>query len=375
MKNRILLASFTALTQAACGGGSAPAPAPAPLPAPVPAPVLKASSYANYKQQGLQPHALPTGDNTMRAYADFTGNGRLDLFRAVITYNAQRPQSEATPSRFEFYARQADGSYLKNTTLLAKPDGCLHPRKPIVADFNGDSRPDMFVACHGYDALPFPGERNKVVLSQADGSYVISDASPDIGFFHGASAVDLNGDGKIDVVAVNNFDPERAMIFLNDGSGHFTREMPSRLPVSIRNGGYFSVELLDINEDGKLDLIMGGHEFESANTVIFLNPGNNDFSKVAAIVVPPVPNEGVVLDFTVTGSGPTRTLWVARTSGGDGTFYQSKVVQKVSYPAMSSSVVLNQRPARWIPWLIPATAAGVPVVASDNAQDAVSIPQ
>jgi predicted RNA binding protein with dsRBD fold (UPF0201 family) len=38
-------------------------------------------------------------------------------------------------------------------------------------------------------------------------------------------------------------------------------------------------------------------------------------------------------------------------------------------------VVLNQRPARWIPWLIPATAAGVPVVASDNAQDAVSIPQ
>lgn len=312
----------------------------------------------------------------MRAYGNFTGSGRLDLFRAVLTYDVSKPQSAATPGRFEFWAKQADGSFIRNTTLLPQSDGCMHPRKPIVADFNGDGRPDVFVACHGYDASPFPGERNKVVLSQADGSYRISDASSDVGFWHGASAADLNGDGKIDVVLVNNFDPDRALAMINDGNGRFTREAVSRMPRSMRNqGGFFSIELADVNEDGRLDLIVGGHEFENAPTAIFLNPGSNDFSSVNPTIVPAVPNEGVVLDFTLTGTGAGRTLWVVRTSGGDGSFYQSRTVQRVAYPSMSSTVVLQQRPAAWIPWLIPATVNGAAVVASDNAQEGVSIPQ
>jgi hypothetical protein len=178
------------------------------------------------------------------------------------------------------------------------------------------------------------------------------------------------------VVVVNNFDLEKAFVLLNDGTGHFSREAPSRLPSAIGSGIYFSVELVDVNEDGKLDLVMGGHEWEpGTDTSIFVNPGSNNFSGVTPVVVPAVPNEGVVLDFTLTGTGSTRTLWVLRTSGGDGTFYQSKVVQKVTFPGLISSVVLNQRPAQWIPWLIAATVNGVNVITSDNLADSVSIPQ
>jgi hypothetical protein len=163
---------------------------------------------------------------------------------------------------------------------------------------------------------------------------------------------------------------------LNDGSGRFTRESLPRLPTSIRNKPYFSVELVDINEDGKLDLLLGGHEWEGASTSIFLNPGSNNFTGVTPINIPAVANEGVVLDFTVTGLGTTRALWILRTSGGDGTFYQSKVIQKVQYPLTSNaSVVLNQRPARWVPWLIPAVVNGANVITSDNAADAVALPQ
>ena len=79
---------------------------------------------------------------------------------------------------------------------MVQINGCIHPRKAIVADFNGDGRPDIFVACHGYDATPFPGEANKVVLSQPNGTYVTSNASADVGFHHGAAAADLNGDGN-----------------------------------------------------------------------------------------------------------------------------------------------------------------------------------
>ncbi len=132
---------------------------------------------------------------------------------------------------------------------------------------------------------------------------------------------------------------------------------------------------IDINEDRKLDLIFGGHEFELAPTAIFLNPGTGTFAAVDATILPSVVNEGVVLDFTVTGTGATRTLWLVRASGGDGTFYTSRVVQKISYPALASSVVLNKRPAQWIPWRIPAVVNGENIVTSDNVADGISMPQ
>lgn len=338
------------------------------------APSLFPTSYANYKQIGMTPQTLPSGNNTIRAYGDFGGNGRLDLFRAVTTYNLALPIAQATPSRFEFHEKQLDGSFKPNVLLLPQSDGCIHPRKAIVADFNGDGRPDIFVACHGYDASPFPGERSKVVLSQPGGKYVVSDASSDIGFNHGATAADINGDGKIDVIVVNSKDADRLYALLNDGAGHFVRESPSRFPSSVRNGGsYFSVELVDLNEDGKLDLLLGGHEYEGAATAAFINPGNNNFSAVSPIVFPAVLSEGVVLDFTVTGTGSTRAVWVLRTSGGDGTFYQSKVIQKVNYPSLTSSIALSQRPSRWIPWTLPADVNGTSVITSDNLLDSVSV--
>lgn len=384
---------FALSALAACGGGSSGAPsAVAPLVAqgavngpatePVkettPQPVVRvlaATSYENFKNVGLVSQTLPAGD-LARAYGDFSGSGQLDYFRAVETYNLSLPASQATPSRFEFYKKQANGSLLLSTALLPQSNGCIHPRKAIVADFNNDGRPDVFVVCHGYDKTPFPGEKNKVVLSQTNGTYQISDASSDVGFFHGATAADLNGDGKIDVLVVNNFDPERAFVLLNDGTGQFIRESLPRLPTSIRNKPYFSVELVDINEDGKVDLLLGGHEWEGATTSIFLNPGSNNFTGVTPLNVPAVSNEGVVLDFTVTGSGATRTLWVLRTSGGDGTFYQSKVIQKVQYPLTSNaSVVLNQRPAQWVPWLIPAVINDANLISSDNSSDFIALPQ
>lgn len=340
-----------------------------------PPPVLHKTSYANYKEIGLVPQQLPVQENT-RAYGNFMGLGRLDLFRARLTYDLAKPLAQATPAVLEFFGRQPDGSYsfVTGTMVQYESPACISPRKSLVADFNGDGRPDVFMPCTGYDAPPFPGERNTVLLSQSDGRYRARDASQDVGFFHGAAAADLNGDGHIDVVLVDNMDPDRALVLLNDGSGRFTREAAGRLPVSLRGGNYFTVELVDVNQDGSPDLLFGGHEWEGAPTRVFLNPGNNNFSQATAWDVPAVAGQGVVLDFTVTGSGATRTLWVLRTSGGGSTYYSGTVVQKVAIPSMASSVVLTKS-GSWTPWLIPATVGGVPVITSDNAAESISIPQ
>jgi hypothetical protein len=355
------------------GGGDSASTAPStPVAAPSAA-VLATSdnSYRNFKMVGLTPQSIPLVFGA-HAWLDVNGDGRLDLFEAELTYLPATTPQAATPSQFAFWMRQLDGSFVKDTTRFASTAGCIHPRKALVADFNRDGRPDVFVACHGFDFPPYPGERNKVVLSQPNGTYVIRDASPDVGFFHSASAADLNGDGFPDVIVTSTSDPARAFVLLNNGDGSFTRETNRRLPTL--SGNYFTVELADVDGDGTLDLLLAGHEFEGAASRIYINPGTNLFVSAIPITVPAVPGDGVVLDFTITGPVGDRVLWVLRTSGGDGTFYQGRVLQKVQLATLQSSLVVNQRASSWIPWILPAVI-GVPVITTDDARDGLTVPQ
>jgi hypothetical protein len=329
---------------AACGGGagtgSVDGATTSPPPDAVVARAVLPTSYQNFKAVGLTPQLLPAGRSgvgVVRAYADFSGRGQLDLFTASLTYDPQRPIQNATPSRLEFWRKQVDGSFELDTVMLSTNQGCIHPRRAIVADFNADQKPDVFLACHGYDADPYPGERNLVVLSQPNGRYEVKAASADVGFFHSASAADLNGDGLPDVVVTNSSDPAVVYALINKGKGVFEREPRARFPASLREKGLYTVELLDVNEDGRLDVLVGGHEWGGTSTVLLLNPGNNQFADVTPIILPPVPGEGVVLDFAVTGTGASRSLWALRTSGGDGTFYQSRTIQKITWPGLVST--------------------------------------
>lgn len=335
---------------------------------------IQDTSYRNFKEIGLNPQTLPNWADA-RAYGSFSGSGHTDLFTASLTYWPPTTPAEATPSVFQFWLKQADGTFIEDKHLLSSNEGCIHPRKAVVADFNLDGHPDIFVACHGWDAPPFPGENNKILLSQTDSTYLVKNASKDIGFFHSVAAADLNGDDYPDVIVANNFDPESVFVLLNDGNGSFYRESISRLPSSIYGKNYFSVELVDINGDEKLDILLGGHEWEGANTVAIINPGSNDFSGITPTIIPPVSNEGVVLDFVVTRNDEGIDIWILRTSGGDGTFYQSRTVQKVNWPSLMSTIPLNERPERWVPWIIPSILNKGKFITTDNAADGVTIPQ
>lgn len=347
-------------------------------------PVLS-TSYLNFKAVGLKPLPNPRPYMFWHGYGDFFQRGRLDAIRADVAYDFQRPIGEARPGRITFLKVEPDGSFVESNLIQGSNEGCLHPRKVVVADFNNDGRPDAFLACSGYDGSPFPGERPKVVLSRVDGTYIVKDAVNDVGYYHGAAATDVNKDGFVDVVAVdnNNAGATGLRVFLNRGDGTFVREADGRFPVTLTPSNppppltwnLYTIELVDVNEDGLIDVIVGGHEppFGAAPTLVLINPGDFRFEGAPRHVIPAVANEGVALDFAVTGKGVTRTIWVNRTSGGDGTFYRSRVIQKVAWPSLASQVVFNERPAQWFPWLIPFVENGVGYIGSDNSGDGVRI--
>lgn len=124
-------------------------------------------------------------------------------------------------------------------------------------------------------------------------------------------------------------------------------------------------------------MLLGGHEWENAPTVALLNPGNFELGNVTPLEIPAETGKGVVLDFAATGTGPSRTLWVLRTtdSSTPGNFsYAGWTIQNVTGigSTLQSSVRSGTEP--WFASILPTTVNGSSVIASDDAAVPVRVP-
>lgn len=327
----------------------------------------KPTSYASTKNIGLARINFPPFIAQPAAWgaADFFHTGTLNLFTANPRYKLAGSFETANSdpdarSDLQFWRQSGDGT----STLLASFKGCRHPRKALVADFNQDGWPDVFVACHGYDAPVngrFPGEKNTLLLSNGQGGFTASEAGP-VGFYHGAAAADVDGDGYPDIVVANILNPGAQVHFLmNQRNGTFSVDNTRVLGLS--GGPYFSVEILDVDGDGLLDLIVGGNESypgaSGVETAILYGNVNGVFGATKT-VVPPVFERGGVRDFTLIANNGQKLLYVGRTSlcNDPGTgFYGMRTLQAFNL-ATGGSVVLLDAKADWIRWWLPATRNG-----------------
>jgi hypothetical protein len=354
MKTFISFAIVVSCLLSACGGGGGGAAPTTPPIAATPI-AVQATSYLNAKNVGFGQSKIAP-DLLAFAFSDFKRNGEYQLFAATLAYDVKNPSTFSTKGTFGFYTKQSDGTYKLDSTLLAANTGCFHPRKAIVADFNQDGRPDVFVACHGIDVAPFAGEKSAFVMSKSDGTYSTSWLNFDA-FGHGASAGDLNGDGYPDIVLADSTVSYSPLVLINNKDGTFTKRT-DLLPSALKFKQIYSIELIDFNKDGKLDLWFAGHDWDDGGHTqiapsIYLSNGTSDFSTITATVLPVIANEGVTLDVLF----DTGNIYMLRTSGGDGTFYLSTVIQKVTYPALASSVIYNSNRISnngypWTPWMV-----------------------
>ena len=225
---------------------------------------------------------------------DFQGNGRPDL----LVCHSANPPVPATKQPCRVLRPQSDGS-VAEITRQTFGAGALpsreSPSQIVAGDFNGDGRPDIFIAAFGYDAPPFNGETNVLLISNADGTYSdrslilpqVSDNS------HSACVGDINGDGQLDIYVGNTSGrPGIGPYFLvGNGDGTFTQKT-SGLPEQIQSlqEKFLSCLFVDVDQDGYPDLVLGTHaDHGYVDSIILFNDGTGDFTRRPRYVLPPGP--------------------------------------------------------------------------------------
>lgn len=231
---------------------------------------------------------IRTGDYGMGACAgDVDNDGRVDLY--VTSYGANVLYRNAGNGAFTDVTRSAGvGLPLWSTScafLDADRDGDLDLFVTNYLDatkannrFCGDPQRRIRVYCH---PLNYKGLAS--VLYRNDGRGTFADVSvaagiaPFVGNGLGVAVGDYDDDGWPDVFVANDAVPN--FLFHNEGGGRFA-EVGLAAGVSVARDGKaragMGTEFADYNGDGRLDLVVTNHEFETHS--LFRNDGGGLFT-------------------------------------------------------------------------------------------------
>ena len=202
------------------------------------------------------------------AYADFNEDGYLDILTLSQVPDGEFPLHQ-------MLINNGDGTYSPDNTLITNPSFQAYgPRKTVVGDFNGDNKPDVVRIGGGHDIL----ENSNILMSGTD-NYTFSfiDVVPE-SQYHGFASGDLDNDGDLDLF----FGQPDSGFAMNDGSGNFTwysvDEKISNFFEENTNGevigpyGIGTVEILDVNQDGNVDIFVGGAYADADYDYMLMGP-------------------------------------------------------------------------------------------------------
>jgi hypothetical protein len=185
------------------------------------------------------------------------------------------------------YLGDADGNLTYSSWLFVdnrEVPGLEGPNQIHNADYNNDGVLDFYFADTGTGSMD--GQVDSYFLSQPDGTWLessdthLSHSNFEV-WDHGAATGDIDNDGDMDIVITEANRYERGTSFwclMNDGTGYLKKR-------KCGGSNAFGLELADMDGDGDLDALVGGHEKEYSNpnnngfTGIVWNDGNGNFSQ------------------------------------------------------------------------------------------------
>ena len=211
--------------------------------------------FNDYDREPLMPRLLST-EGPALAVADVNGDGLDDIYAGGAAGQAGT-----------LFLQQRDGTFRASAQPSLAADSLAEDVDALFFDANGDGHPDLYVVSGGNklsgsaDAL-----RGRLYLNDGRGHMRrAANALPDI-FENGScvAAGDFNGDGHTDlfvgsrVVAGKYGLSPRSHLLQNDGTGHFTDVTREKAPGLSEVGMVTSATWVDYDGDGHLDLVVVG---------------------------------------------------------------------------------------------------------------------
>jgi hypothetical protein len=267
-----------------------------------------------------QPAGLPVTGTRWGSgcgFIDFDGDGYLDIFVAnYVDLDLAKTPKPGSSQNCEWkgmvvvcgprglpmahnalYHNNRDGTF----TDVSQKAGILAPGGRyglgvVIADFDNDGWPDIYVACDQTPSLLYRNRHDGTFEERGDAAGVAYNADGHLQAGMGIAVGDFDGNGFLDI-AKTNFSGDRPSLYKNE-DGKFFEDVsePSGLGRNQLLG--WGIAFLDIDEDGWPDLVLAnGHVYPEIDrspigetyrqkTLLYRNLGNGRFSDVTASAGP-----------------------------------------------------------------------------------------
>jgi FG-GAP-like repeat/FG-GAP repeat len=263
--------------------------------------------------------------------ADFNNDGRLDIATAAVGVDVRLGNGDGTFS-----------GPTSNLQSLAITGGL------VAGDFNGDGNVDLVAIDQG-SATGTP--MIHTLLGNGNGTFNATTATQSFPTgFAPPIAVDVNGDGKLDLVAVNST-AGTVGVLLGNGDGTFENIATYSAVTNVR-----SVAAADFNSDGKIDLVVNGN-----STALLFGNGDGTFGSPVTIAASAIPTTVAAGDLNGDGKADIVTGNILYVGNGDGTFQSTTLAI-----SEDSNVTLADMNNDGVPDLVASTATGVGIALNNG---------
>jgi hypothetical protein len=193
-------------------------------------------------------------------WADFNGDGSLDLYMASGGYGEFMPEDKRLQDRIYFN----DGKGNLSRSIPSLPEMLISTGTIAIQDVNGDGFPDIFI---GARVIPgrYPETPGSLLLiNDGQGKFVDKTAEwiPELnqlGLITDAEWADLDLDGRAELVVVGEWQPISIFRIESQKLKNVSREFFTK----DFSGWWNTLHIADLNTDGRPDLVVGNHGLNS----------------------------------------------------------------------------------------------------------------